>query len=112
MADGLALLERAISYALGSLRLGTFDALPRPTSCRAWDLLSHMYDSLSALSGPDVGPHGVVSVRRVRTRLGTHEGAGTVRGRSKRSKVAGSMKLATWLMPWRVRVSTWTVNAW
>jgi uncharacterized protein (TIGR03086 family) len=49
---GVALLERAISYALGSLLLVTAEAMTRPTPCRAWDLralLAHMNDSLIAL---------------------------------------------------------------
>ena len=49
---GVALLERAIGYTLGSLRLVTPDAMTRPSPCRAWDLralLRHMDDSLEAL---------------------------------------------------------------
>ncbi|GAA4061383.1 TIGR03086 family metal-binding protein [Nonomuraea soli] len=52
MTGGLALLERAISYTLGSLVLVTPQALDRPTPCSAWDLralLAHMDDSLAAL---------------------------------------------------------------
>ncbi|MEU6643184.1 TIGR03086 family metal-binding protein [Saccharomonospora sp. NPDC046836] len=52
MSGGLALLERAIGYTLGSLDLVTPDALPLPTPCQGWDLaalLSHMNDSLLAL---------------------------------------------------------------
>jgi uncharacterized protein (TIGR03086 family) len=52
LTGGVALLERAINYTLGSLRLVTPEALSRPTPCRLWDLralLGHMNDSLRAL---------------------------------------------------------------
>lgn len=56
---GVALLERAINYTRGSLHLVTPAALPRPTPCRGWDLLTlltHMNDSLSALhEAVDIG---------------------------------------------------------
>lgn len=50
---GISLLERAITYTLGSLLLVTPEALPWPTPCTEWDLaalLAHMEDSLLALS--------------------------------------------------------------
>ncbi len=50
---GVELLERAIGYTHGSLRLVSADVLTRPTPCRGWDLqdlLEHMADSLAALS--------------------------------------------------------------
>lgn len=49
---GIALLERAVGYSLGSLQLVTPDLFARPTPCRSWDLralLTHMNDSLVAL---------------------------------------------------------------
>jgi uncharacterized protein (TIGR03086 family) len=49
---GVALLERAMSYTLGSLLLATPAAMANPTPCRAWRLcalLLHMNDSLLAL---------------------------------------------------------------
>jgi uncharacterized protein (TIGR03086 family) len=49
---GVALLERAISYTLGSLHIVTPETLSQPTPCREWDLralLGHMNDSLMAL---------------------------------------------------------------
>jgi uncharacterized protein (TIGR03086 family) len=49
---GVALLERALAYTLGSLNLITPPALTRPTPCAGWDLrllLTHMHDSLLAL---------------------------------------------------------------
>jgi uncharacterized protein (TIGR03086 family) len=58
---GIALLERAINYTLGSLHLVTPVAMSRPTPCRGWDLrtlLAHLDDSLLAL-------HQAVAVGRV-----------------------------------------------
>jgi uncharacterized protein (TIGR03086 family) len=52
LVGGVGLLERAISYTLGSLHLVTPEAMPRATPCAAWDLralLAHMNDSLAAL---------------------------------------------------------------
>jgi len=52
LSGGVGLLERAIGYALGCLRLVTPAALSQPTPCRGWDLetlLHHMNDSLAAL---------------------------------------------------------------
>src|SRR2546423_11208778 len=52
-AGGIALLERAINYLLGSLRPVTPEALARPTPCAGWDLralLAHLDDSLGALT--------------------------------------------------------------
>jgi uncharacterized protein (TIGR03086 family) len=52
LIGGIGLLERAVSYTLGSLHLVTSALLPRPTPCRDWtlrELLAHMDDSLLAL---------------------------------------------------------------
>jgi uncharacterized protein (TIGR03086 family) len=52
LLGGLGLLERALGYTLGSLRLVTPAALGRPTPCAGWDLatlLAHLDDSLAAL---------------------------------------------------------------
>lgn len=57
--EGVALLERATSYTLGSLRLVRRESLPWPTTCTGWDLrmlLAHMDDSLMALEeAADIG---------------------------------------------------------
>ncbi|QWF81817.1 TIGR03086 family metal-binding protein [Amycolatopsis sp. CA-230715] len=50
--DGVALLERAVTYVLGSLALADPAALRERTPCRQWDLralLAHLADSLTAL---------------------------------------------------------------
>jgi uncharacterized protein (TIGR03086 family) len=52
LIGGVGLLERAITYTLGSLHGVTPDALSRPTPCAEWDLralLCHLDDSLRAL---------------------------------------------------------------
>lgn len=52
LLGGVGLLERAITYTLGSLHLVTPMALAHSTPCRGWDLralLEHMNDSLGAL---------------------------------------------------------------
>ena len=48
----VAVLERSIAYALGSLALVTPQLLVRPTPCVRWDLrdlLHHLDDSMGAL---------------------------------------------------------------
>jgi len=52
LAAGVAILERSVSYALGSLALVTPPLLVRPTPCSRWDLrdlLHHLSDSMAAL---------------------------------------------------------------
>lgn len=52
LLGGTALLERAVGYTLGSLRLVEDHLMSRPTPCHGWDLrdlLAHMNDSLAAL---------------------------------------------------------------
>jgi uncharacterized protein (TIGR03086 family) len=52
LTGGVALLERAMAYTLGSLALVTPEAMSNPTPCVEWDLralLHHMNDSLLAL---------------------------------------------------------------
>jgi uncharacterized protein (TIGR03086 family) len=61
LLGGVAVLERAIAYALGNVALVTPDALGAPTPCRYWDLhdlLEHLHDSMTAL-------HEAVAVGRV-----------------------------------------------
>ena len=60
---GVAVLERAIAYALGSLALVTEPMLARPTPCAGWDLaalLDHLDDSMAALA--EAAEHGRVPV--------------------------------------------------
>ncbi|MEU0564254.1 TIGR03086 family metal-binding protein [Nonomuraea sp. NPDC005983] len=52
LLGGVALLERAVAYTLGTLCLVTPNSLTRPTPCAAWDLralLCHLNDSVAAL---------------------------------------------------------------
>jgi uncharacterized protein (TIGR03086 family) len=59
LTGGIGLLERAMSYTLGSLQLVSADALAAPSPCHGWDLrdlLAHMNDSLKAMhEAGDVG---------------------------------------------------------
>lgn len=61
--DGVGLLERAISYALGSVAAVAPEFLSRPTPCSAWDLrmlLHHVNDSLATLhEGIETGRIGL-----------------------------------------------------
>ncbi|MEO3871742.1 TIGR03086 family metal-binding protein [Nonomuraea sp. B12E4] len=55
---GAALLERAIDYTLGSLRIVTPDALCHTTPCADWnlrELLDHMNDTLQTLNEAATG---------------------------------------------------------
>jgi len=97
LAGSVAVLERAIAYALGSLAFVTPDALVRPTPCPAWDLrslLEHLHDSMAALQEaadtgcvtclpPSVGGDLVALVRDRAVRLlgawANADGSATVR---------------------------------
>jgi uncharacterized protein (TIGR03086 family) len=62
LAAGVAVLERSISYTLGSLALVTPPLLIRPTPCPRWDLrdlLHHLGDSMAALQ--EAAARGTVS---------------------------------------------------
>jgi uncharacterized protein (TIGR03086 family) len=63
LLGGTALLERAVGYTLGSLRLVESWLLDRPTPCAEWDLralLAHLNDSLTALhEAADLGSVGL-----------------------------------------------------
>jgi uncharacterized protein (TIGR03086 family) len=64
LAGGVAVLERAISYALGSLTLVTPALLDRPTPCAEWDLgylLCHLGDSMEALQ--EAAERGEVAIK-------------------------------------------------
>jgi len=76
LVGGVALLERAIGYTLGSLLLVTPELMARPSPCEGWllgELLQHMNDSLATLheagaegrvgeAGADGGEDGRVDV--------------------------------------------------
>jgi len=67
LVAGVALLERAVGYTLGSLVLVRPEDLRRDTPCHGWDLralLDHMDDSLLALHEATTG--GRVSLEPVR----------------------------------------------
>jgi uncharacterized protein (TIGR03086 family) len=99
LTGGIALLERAINYTLGSLQVVTPQSLSRPTPCREWDLgalLAHLNDSVGALHevidvghlGLDAGPAGgragppAEPVAVLRSRLSQLLGAWTAGGRT------------------------------
>ena len=69
LVGGIAVLERAIAYLLGSLAVVTPQALARPTPCEHWDLydlLDHLDDSLSALhEAVDVGTVALAATRPI-----------------------------------------------
>ncbi|MEQ4718839.1 TIGR03086 family metal-binding protein [Nonomuraea sp. B19D2] len=73
-AAGVALLERAIDYALGSLRTVTTATLCRATPCAGWNLqhlLDHMADSLQTLNDVATGrisPPPVAGISRAACR--------------------------------------------
>lgn len=63
LVEGVGLLERAIGYLLGSLRLVTPAVVSNATPCRDWDvraLLCHVNDSLTALI--DAAEHGRIDL--------------------------------------------------
>lgn len=89
LAAGVALLERAISYTLGSLHLVTPAVMSHPTPCPDWDLralLAHMNDSLTALcEAIDTGHVASEWVGRAVPENGSDPGAdpvGTLRDRA------------------------------
>jgi len=128
LAGGVALLERAINYTLGSLHAVAPGALSRPTPCSGWDLaalLAHLDDSLAALHeavdlgvvGPDIPPpRGEDPVGGVRARahrvLGAWAGAGragpvSIAGHQLAAEVvtrAGAIEITT--HGWDVAVAT------
>ncbi|MFB4279055.1 maleylpyruvate isomerase N-terminal domain-containing protein [Nonomuraea sp. MTCD27] len=73
LAAGVALLERAIDYTLGSLRVVTPAALCRATPCTGWNLqrlLAHMDDSLRTLHEAAAGHIPPTPTHPLRTRTG------------------------------------------
>ncbi|MCK2221821.1 TIGR03086 family metal-binding protein [Actinomadura sp. ATCC 31491] len=63
LTAGVALLERAIDYTLGSLRVVSPDMLCRPTPCAGWTLqrlLTHVTGSLRALNEAATGDVALV----------------------------------------------------
>lgn len=60
IGHGTSLLDRAVDYALASLRLVTPELMTRPTPCAGWDLralLEHLDDAFLALSEAIVVGH-------------------------------------------------------
>ncbi|MGP4099250.1 maleylpyruvate isomerase N-terminal domain-containing protein [Nonomuraea sp. KM90] len=73
LAAGVALLERAIDYTLGSLRVVTPAALCRATPCTGWNLqrlLAHMDDSLRTLHEAAAGHIPPTPTHPLRARTG------------------------------------------
>src|SRR2546423_15498213 len=104
-AGGIALLERAINYLLGSLRPVTPEALARPTPCAGWDLralLAHLDDSLGALTeaveagavGPAGGPPATGEPSTVRA-AATHLLGALARARYRFEVSVGGRPLTT-----------------
>jgi uncharacterized protein (TIGR03086 family) len=88
-ADGVMLLERAIGYALGTLRLVTPADLTGPTPCMGWDvrtLLAHIDDGLVALQEA-ADAHAVAL-----------DPPGLERSRSDADPSAGLRERASWLL--------------
>jgi uncharacterized protein (TIGR03086 family) len=76
VTGGVALLERAMGYTLGSLLLVTPQAMSRATPCGEWDLralLAHMNESLRTL-------HEAIAVGHVDLDPGGTAGPGAERG--------------------------------
>ncbi|RCW45948.1 uncharacterized protein (TIGR03086 family) [Halopolyspora algeriensis] len=105
LIGGVGLLERAVGYTLGSLRLITQEMLPYPTPCREWDLrtlLAHLDESLTALhegldtGHVDLGAGGAGGapatdlVTTVRTRAHLLLGAGARADSDEEISIAGS----------------------
>jgi uncharacterized protein (TIGR03086 family) len=101
-AGGAGLLDRAISYAVGTVDEVAPELLSRPTPCRGWDLqmlLRHASESLTALhEGIDAGRIGLAPAAAegepaadpaqiFRDRAGRLRGAWTGAGRRQRSVV-------------------------
>jgi uncharacterized protein (TIGR03086 family) len=86
LVAGVALLERAIGYTLGSLLLATPEHLRRPTPCADWDLaqlLDHMHDSLLALHEATTGRWvGLTAVSRAQEPVSTLEVVNRLRDRA------------------------------
>jgi uncharacterized protein (TIGR03086 family) len=60
LSGGVALLERAMGYTLGSLQLVTPEAMSKATPCSEWDLralLLHMHESLVTLDDAMAAGH-------------------------------------------------------
>jgi uncharacterized protein (TIGR03086 family) len=102
--DAFGLLERAITYALGTVQAVTPDLLAAPTPCRDWDLgtlLHHVNESLDVLSGclatavpaPDAPPT-VDPARAFRARATRLIGALSRRHRTRQVVIACGYPLA------------------
>jgi uncharacterized protein (TIGR03086 family) len=67
LTSGVALLEQAVGYTLGTLRYAAPGTLSQPSPCAGWDLqalLEHMIDSFTALQeAADAGEVELADVR-------------------------------------------------
>lgn len=96
---GVALLERATSYTLGSLLHVRSEALRWPTPCEDWDLrmlLDHMNDSLMALEeAADLGDVSLDPSREVEVDLSSIDQVMVLRQRASRMLGAWTRELGT-----------------
>jgi uncharacterized protein (TIGR03086 family) len=106
LSRGRELLESAVSYALAGTALVTPQLLPRPTTCRGWDLetlLDHVCDSIGVLheaitaaggaSAAPPGYRGPDPVARLRGQAATLLGACAAAGPAERRVAIGDRQL-------------------
>jgi uncharacterized protein (TIGR03086 family) len=98
LTGAVTLLERSITYLLGSLALVRPSALSRPTPCADWDLgtlLRHVEDGLGVLSGaadgvvPEPGPGRTDPIEGVRAGARDVLGAWSAPGAGSSARMGG-----------------------